>query len=189
MSHVIIADPPYPPRRRRGAPRAGGPTYRASRWYGKPGTAEFHPAASDWDRPETHRRLLEHLEASADGWAIATTPDGIAAYGALPPEVRILAWVRMNAQPGGNRLRSCWEAVLVRQIDGRHRGRGQIADVLQLGVHNRAGFVGSKPVEWTRWVLDAIGYEDQADTAEDLFPGSGAVSAALAQPVLAGSLP
>jgi DNA modification methylase len=30
------------------------------------------------------------------------------------------------------------------------------------------------------WVLDALGYEE-GDTVDDLFPGSGAVSAAIAQ--------
>lgn len=182
MSHVIIADPPYPPRLRRVDDNKGGNTLRASRYYGNAERypAEFHPEARSWDDPRTHRALLEHLEDSSDGWAIATTPDGIAAYGDLPRAVRILAWVRPNAAPGGNRLRGCWEAVLVRQIEGRHQGRGQVSDV-HVSPHPRAGFVGSKPASWTRWVLDALGFDDERDTAADLFPGSGAVAAVLNQ--------
>lgn len=49
----------------------------------------------------------------------------------------------------------------------------------------RGGFVGAKPAAWTRWVLDAIGYEPGTDDeVTDLFHGSGAVAAELAQGVL-----
>lgn len=40
--------------------------------------------------------------------------------------------------------------------------------------HIRAG----KPAAWTRWVLDALGYDPAVDEVHDLFPGSGAVTAA-----------
>jgi hypothetical protein len=33
-------------------------------------------------------------------------------------------------------------------------------------------------------VLDALGYDAETDTVDDLFPGSGSVSAAVAQGVL-----
>lgn len=42
-------------------------------------------------------------------------------------------------------------------------------------------FIGAKPQAWVEWVLDALGYDPTADTVDDLFPGSGAVGAALAQ--------
>lgn len=40
------------------------------------------------------------------------------------------------------------------------------------------GVVGAKPEAWTRWVLDLLGAE-RSDTIDDLFPGSGAVAAAV----------
>lgn len=44
-------------------------------------------------------------------------------------------------------------------------------------------FVGAKPAPWTRWVLDMLGYQS-GDTVADLFAGSGAVAAEVAQGVL-----
>jgi len=95
---------------------SGGHKNRASRWYGdkqrskanRP--AESHPDAADWDEPSRHRKRLADLQRDYDGLAIATSADGIAAYGELPPEARLLAWVKPNAQPGAHRLRSIWEA-------------------------------------------------------------------------------
>ncbi len=45
----------------------------------------------------------------------------------------------------------------------------------------RGGFIGAKPTEWTAWVLDCLSYDPDADTVADLFPGSGAVTDAVAQ--------
>lgn len=184
---LAIADPPYPQMR-----GAGGVKQRASRWYGdnpraaSDRPADVHAGAREWDRDETHRALLERLVAEYDGWAIATSPDGIAAYGQLPPEVRVMAWVKPNAQPGAHRLRSCWEPVLVSVPEGRRSnrgGRGQIADTL-ICPAPRLGFIGAKPPEWTRWVLDAMSHDPATDVVTDLFLGSGSVTAALAQGAL-----
>ena len=45
-------------------------------------------------------------------------------------------------------------------------------------------FVGQKPRQWTRWVLDMLGYDPETDTVDDLFHGSVAVAAEIAQGVL-----
>jgi hypothetical protein len=178
---LAIADPPYPPLR-----GSGGRKRRASRWYGSglassDRPADFHAKAAEWDDVATHRALLERLFVEYDGWAIATSPDGIAAYGPLPPAVRILAWVKPNAQPGAHRLRSNWEAVLLYPPIGRRSNRngvGQVSDVLTAPVP-RVGFVGAKPPEWTRWVLEGLIYNPATDTVDDLFPGSGAIAQAI----------
>lgn len=59
----------------------------------------------------------------------------------------------------------------------------QVPDVLRAAPPG-AGFAGAKPERWTRWVLDALGYDPTTDELEDLFPGSGAVARAAAQDVL-----
>jgi hypothetical protein len=100
---LVIADPPYPP-----FVGAGGSKNRASRWYGEgqrsatDRPSDQNPAADEWDDPARHRALLLELVDTADGFAIATSPDGLAAYGALPAAVRIMAWVKPNA-PNGRR--------------------------------------------------------------------------------------
>lgn len=179
---LAIADPPYPP-----FVGAGGKKNRASRWYGtgqrgatdRP--ADVHPDASAWDSPARHRELLLELADRFDGWAIATSPDGLYAYGDLPRECRVMAWVKPNAQPGAHRLRSMWEPVIVFTPRGRRSNRGgvgSVPDVLTANVP-RAGFRGAKPSSWTNWVLDALGYTE-GDTVVDMFPGSGRVTDAIA---------
>jgi hypothetical protein len=65
-------------------------------------------------------------------------------------------------------------------IGGRAKGRGkgkQMVDYL-ICPAPRKGFPGSKPMAWTIWVLDAMGVK-QGDKVEDLFNGSGMVTAAI----------
>lgn len=65
----------------------------------------------------------------------------------------------------------------------RRPAHGQIPDVLHAAAPGD-GFAGSKPAIWTRWILDALGHDPENDTVDDLFPGSGAVTAAIEQGVL-----
>lgn len=182
---MAIADPPYPP-----FVGAGGRKNRASRWYGngQRGRSDVpsdrHPEADEWDDAARHRRLLLDLLNDYDGFAIATSADGLDAYRPLPPAARVLVWVKPNAQPGSHRIRSTWEAVIVYPAFGRRSniGTGQVPDVLVCPAPG--GFIGAKPREWVRWVLDALAYDYTRDEVDDLFPGSGAVSAELAQMVL-----
>lgn len=192
---LAIADPPYPPLFRERFDLAGGKSRvtmrsRATRWYGdgpRSSTdaprADLHPEASKWDDVSEHRALLLHLVENYDGWAIATTPDGLGAYQPLPVNAQIMAWHRPNAMPGGGRLVERWEAVIVFIPEERRtRAGARVSNVLVAAAPSARGgrrsFVGSKPAEWTRWILDALGYSPDEDTLDDLFPGSGAVAAA-----------
>lgn len=179
---LAIADPPYPAFR-----GSGGRKQRASRWYGdnqrasSDQPADFHADARLWDEDVTHRDLMERLMVEYDGWAIATSPDGLRAYGTLPDAARVIVWVKPNGQPGAHRLRSCWEPVIVYPAPSRRSnrgGRGQIADTLTCPAP-RIGFIGAKPPQWTRWVLDALCFDATTDTLDDLFPGSGLVTASV----------
>jgi len=142
--------------------------------------ADNHPDAAQWDDPARHRQLLEELMATQDGWAIATSVDGIAAYGALPIGARIMAWVKPNAIPGSHRVRSNWEPVILYPPVGRRSnrtGRGSISDVHTANAPR--GFMGEKPESWTHWVLNALSFEPKSDHVTDLFVGSGAVARAV----------
>lgn len=188
---LAIADPPYPPQFSERRDLAGGGVRivsrsRARRWYGDgprdrggSGPADFHPDAGEWDDPARHRQLLAQLLDEFDGWAIATTPDGLSCYHPLPVPARIMAWTRPRAMPTAHALTSSWEPVIVYIPEGRRARRdyGQIPDVLTASPPG-AGFVGAKPAVWTRWVLSALGYDPAVDELVDMFPGSGAVAAA-----------
>lgn len=184
---LAIADPPYPPMLGERYDLAGGRarTYsrsRARRWYGDGAKSEGdragdnHPDAADWDDPARHRTLVTQLLDEYDGWALATTPDGLAVYHPLPIPCRVMAWVKPNSIPGGHRIKSTWEAVILYPPRTRRiRRGGQVPDTL-VASPPLSGFVGAKPDAWTRWVLDALGHNPETDTVADLFPGSGAVS-------------
>ena len=179
---LVIADPPYPP-----FVGSGGKKNRASRWYGNgqrsatDRPADFHPSASEWDSNERHRQLLLDLMARYDGWAIATSPDGLAAYGDLPVGSRIMAWIKPNACPGSHRILSLWEPVIVYPPVGRRSNRGGAGSTKDVLTENcQRGFRGQKPERWTHWVLDALSYCPSTDSVEDIFSGSGSVAKAVA---------
>lgn len=180
---LAIADPPYPP-----FIGSGGRKNRASRWYGanqrslKDRPADYHPGAEDWDDPARHRQLLLELMDTYEGWAIATSPDGIAAYGPLPVGTRLMVWIKPNACPGSHRLRSMWEPVILYPADGRRSNRGGVGAMPDVftAPSPRGGFHGQKPEGWTHWVLDALTYDPVADSVADVFGGSGAVTQAIA---------
>lgn len=184
---LAIADPPYPPLFNERFDVAAGSRLvsrsRSTRWYGDTGgatgtPADFHPEAEKWDDLSAHRQMMLHLLENYDGWAIATTPDGIGAYGPLPVSARIMAWVRPNAMPGGQRLMSRWEAVILFVPEARRARAGAFVSDVLVESAPRVGFAGAKPAAWTRWVLDALGYAPGDDTLDDIFPGSGSVAAA-----------
>lgn len=201
---LAIADPPYPLQVSErydtadGAPRLVSRS-RARRWYGdgprdrggnKP--ADFHPDAGEWDDPARHRKLLEQLLDEFDGWAIATTPDGLETYRPLPIPARVMVWHKLRPLPTGHRIATTWEPVILypprarraRPAAGGLRVYGaQVPDVLSCAPPG-IGFAGAKPDAWTRWVLDAMGYEPDLDELVDMFPGSGAVARAASQGVL-----
>jgi len=203
---LAIADPPYPPfYSERHDLAAGGARLtsrsRARRWYGNAGRettgrnrpADFHPDAGAWDDPARHRALLEQLLDEFDGWAIATSPDGLECYRPIPVPARLLVWHKLRAVPTAHRIATSWEPVVLYPPKGR-RGRpaadqpgrtygDQVPDVLTAAPPG-AGFAGAKPAAWTRWVLDALSYDPDVDEVVDMFPGSGAVTAAIAQGVL-----
>lgn len=196
---LAIADPPYPPQvserhdTATGVPRLTTRS-RARRYYGDGShdqrrfKADHHDEAGVWDDPSSHRGLLEQLMAEYDGWAIATSLDGLDFYRPLPPGARTMIWRKLTSTRGGGRIALTMEAVIVYPHHTR-RGRGpgaagQVPDFLECEPPSGAKFAGAKPPRWTRWVLDALGYDQETDTVDDLFPGSGYVQTEIDQGVL-----
>jgi hypothetical protein len=175
---LAIADPPY--------------LGRAHRWYGVggrakgrgKGRADEHPEAYLWDKPETHIDLALTLLADFDGFAIACTSHSLSTYlSVIETEsengIRILSWIKPASLPSGSRITQSWEPVIVK-VPKERKGRGkgkQMIDYL-ICTAPRKGFAGSKPTQWTWWVMDAMGYKE-GDEIVDLFNGSGAVNQAI----------
>ena len=191
---LAIADPPY--------------LGRAAVWYGDkmsfgqigknnggtanitgPKPADNHPDASDWDNPDRHEELVHQLIDNYDGWVIAMAHDNLRDYIPMIPArvpIKIIIWHKPQNMPGGGRVWNCYEPAIVRIPEGRRSSGGvglQTKDIATISRINN-GFPGAKPAAWTRWVLEVMGYVPDEDEVDDLFSGSGAVSAELAQGVL-----
>jgi hypothetical protein len=186
---LCIADPPY--------------LGRATDWYGgtmrdaqrttsrgaRINPADNHPDAHIWNEPDAHRSLVARLCADYDGWAIAMAHDNLRAYIPMIPAsvpIRIGIWTRSQSLPGAARVINVYEPVVVHIPKGRRSSTGCAIfprDSVNIPRINN-GFAGAKPPAWTRWVLDMLGYDPETDTVDDLFHGSGAVAAEIAQGVL-----
>lgn len=180
---LAIADPPYLGRADRwyGEGRGSGRTRTADAHRGRNGRKpDHHPDAARWDDPAAHVELIERLAAEFDGWAVAGHATTTALLlTAAPAGAQLAIWGRPNAIPGGARVVNTWEPVVISvPRERRDRSTGmRTRDMLVAPVRPR-GFLGSKPPEWTRWVLDMLGYRPGEDEVTDMFAGSGAVTSA-----------
>ena len=180
VNKLAIADPPYLGR----AVRWYGPNGRA-KGQGK-GRADEHPEAYIWDDPKSHIELVTKLNDNYDGWAIAMSAHSLSTYlQVIDTEsengIRVCVWHKPNPLPSGSRIFNVWEPVLVKVPHNRKgRGTGLSMKDLLVAPHKASGFAGAKPMVWTRWVLDLMGYQD-GDIVEDLFAGSGSVQNAINQ--------
>lgn len=180
---LAIADPPYLGRADRwyGAGRGSGRTRAGGATRGRNGRKpDQHPDAARWDYPATHVELIERLTAEFDGWAVAGHATSTALLlASAPAGAQLAIWGRPNAIPGGARVINTWEPVVISvPRDRRDRSTGMRTRDLLIAPVRQQGFLGSKPPEWTRWVLDLLGYDPEEDEVTDMFAGSGAVTAA-----------
>jgi hypothetical protein len=142
--------------------------------------AKHHPEALVWDDPEEHRHLIERLSDEwPDGWAMsASTPSLRTLLPMCPPDVRVLAWTKPFCifKPNVG-LAYAWEPVIMR--GGRRITREQLTvrDYCAVNITLKKGLTGAKPPGFCDWLLSALNVQ-MGDTLDDLFPGTGAVSAA-----------
>ncbi len=139
-----------------------------------------HPEAADYDKPETHQKLIDRLCGEfPDGWAMSLTSTTLRDILPMCPEdVRVMAWVKPFASFKKNvRVAYCWEPVIVR--GGRKRGEGMLTvrDWVAEGITLMRGFPGAKPEAFCFWLFEVLNIK-RDDEFVDLFPGSGAVGRA-----------
>jgi hypothetical protein len=141
-----------------------------------------------WDDVSTHYHLLRRLiDDYPDGWAMSMSSPSLRHLLPLtPPVARVAAWVKPFASfKPTQRVAYAWEPVVF--CGGRGRGEATPGrDYIAEGITLRRGFTGAKPHRFNRWVLDLLGFIDNEDTIDDLYPGTGGMSDALAAPPLEG---
>jgi hypothetical protein len=136
-----------------------------------------------WDDLATHRHLVDHLTGEfPDGWALSLSMPSLRdIWPMTPPDTRVAPWVKTFCiYKKGVRPAYAWEPVIYR--GGRNgnpplpeKGGEQVTpkDWVSAPVTLQRGLTGAKPGPVCRAVLDWLGYDDDLDTIEDLFPGTG----------------
>lgn len=154
------ADPPYPG--------------HAKRLYGD------HP---DYAGEVDHRELALTLSTHYDGWALhtaSTTLPEVLGYieQAGIRDYRLMAWVKPFAVFRRNvPVAYAWEPVIVKAARTPLRIGVTYRDFISESITMKRGLAGAKPEAVCRWLFEVMGCEPE-DELDDLFPGTGAVSAA-----------
>lgn len=148
------------------------------------------PQCAEVDHAELITRLVREYP---DGWALSChTPSledllPLCRSIAGPRRVRVGAWVKpFHVFKKGVRPAYAWEPVLF--MGGRNKNHppprkgGKATTPKDFHVANitlRKGLVGAKPESFCRWLFD-LWAARPGDTLDDLYPGTGIVSAAWA---------
>ena len=146
----------------------------AKKHYGK-----HHADASEYDDPESHRRLIERLDSEYDGWALSlSSPSLRVILPMCPDDVRVCPWVKPWAafKPGVTQA-FAWEPVIVKPVRKRPKFKDTVRDWVSAGITMKRGLIGVKPDAFSYWLFEFAGLQPD-DEMIDVFPGSGAVSRA-----------
>lgn len=127
-----------------------------------------------------HNELILRLVLDyPDGWALSCSSPSLRFLLPLcPDDVRVMAWVKPFAiyKPNVNPAYA-WEPVIVRGGRKRTRNQQTTRDWVSCNITLQRGLTGVKPEGFCFWLFEVLNLEP-GDTLDDLFPGSGAVTAA-----------
>ena len=154
--------------------------------------AHHHPDNRCWDVVATHEALVARLvEEYPDGWAMSASSVTLhTLLRVCPKDVRIAAWCKsFCAFKKGVRPAYAWEPVIFwhgRNPNAGHphppppKGGKQTTpkDFIVEPITLRKGLTGAKPAKVCDWILDLLGFRP-GDECADLFPGTGAMGAAV----------
>jgi len=154
-----------------------------------PGTAaRYYKGEPTYAGEVDHRALVSLLQERRlssgpdrlDGWALSTSARALRRILPLcPEEARVCAWVKPHgASPLTYGIHNCWEPVIV--VGGRQRRPGARDWLSALPARGGGTLPGRKPIAFCAWLFGLLGMEP-GDELEDIFPGTGVVTAAWRQ--------
>lgn len=142
-----------------------------------PGLAKKYYQYEDTYQGEVdHVRLLEQL-ATYDGWALSTSSKALRYILPMCPEdVHTCAWVKpIPPSPNARGLNVRWEPLIVKQA---RLSFGAVRDWISCQPARFGGeLIGRKPIAFCSFLFEALAAAPD-DIFDDLFPGTGIVSAA-----------
>jgi len=139
-----------------------------------------HP---DYGGEVDHAALLDRLESEFDGWVLhaAATPASIATLAPLVEKTgaRWMSWVKGFAAFKRNvSVAYAWEPVIVKPARKPVVSKRIVMrDWIECPITLKRGLTGAKPEKVCHWAFEMVGARPDDDLI-DLFPGTGAVSAA-----------
>lgn len=127
-----------------------------------------------------HAALIAQLERDYDGWALSLSSQSLLSVARLVPlelasTVRIGAWVKPFAAWKSCNPSYSWEPVVLRAP--RKANWPSVRDWVSVNMTTQRGTHGAKPEAFAFWLFDALNMV-RDDELVDLYPGSGAVTAA-----------
>jgi hypothetical protein len=146
-----------------------------------PGQSAKHYADHpDYNGEVDHVELIHRLDRDYDGFVLHTSSvalPGIVPL--LPSDVRYMAWAKSFAAFKRNvSVAYAWEPVIVRSVrKPTVNGRVVMRDFIVEPITMKKGLTGAKPEKVCRWIFEVAGLNPD-DLLIDLFPGTGAVTAA-----------
>lgn len=149
--------------------------------YAKAFYGDLHAEAAEYDELVTHTNLIERL-SEYDGWALHMTSGNLKDILPLcPKDARVMAWVKPFAsfKPGVG-VAYAWEPVVVHGGRKRERDQGTVRDWCAVNIALKKGLAGAKPRAVVWWLLEVLNVLPD-DEVDDLFHGSGEVSAAIVE--------
>ena len=148
-----------------------------------PGCAHLYRGHPDYAGEVDHVALIKRLVTDYDGYCLHTSSVALPAVLARIPTgdafPRIMAWTKPLAAFKRNvSVAYAWEPVLVKAarkpvVKQGMTYRDWIAEPITL----KRGLTGAKPERVCHWLFEVMGCEP-GDELDDLFPGTGAVTAA-----------
>jgi hypothetical protein len=147
-----------------------------------PGMSGFYKDHPDYGGEVDHGELVARLIAEYDGYCLhtaSTTLAGVLRHFPDDEPYRVMSWVKPFASFKKHvAVAYAWEPVIVkaarpRPFDGYTTIRDWFAEPITL----KKGLTGVKPAAVCHWLFAVMGCEPH-DDLDDLYPGSGAVTAA-----------
>lgn len=143
-----------------------------------PGMSHFYKDHPDYGGEVDHAHLVERL-CEYDGWVLHTASSTLKeVLNVCPDEARVLSWVKPFASwKKGIYPAYAWEPVILWGGRPAFGSRETPRDYCAEGITLKRGLTGAKPLAVCLWLFNCLGAEP-TDELHDMFPGSGAVSAA-----------
>lgn len=148
------------------------------------GCAHLYADHPDYAGEVDHAALLDRLVSEFDGWVLhaAATPRSIAVLAPLVERIegaRWCSWTKGFAAFKRNvPVAYAWEPVVIKPARKPVVSKRLVMrDWIECSITLRRGLTGAKPEAVCHWAFELLGARPE-DDLHDLFPGTGAVSAA-----------